>query len=48
MLWALASERPKCRTLPFRDQLLDRARYVFDRHNRVNAVLVEQVNMVGP
>ena len=34
--------------LAFRDQLLDRARDVFHRHGRVDAVLIEQVDMVGP
>ena len=39
-----ASERPKCLTLPCLDQLLHRARHVFDRHVRVDAVLIEQVD----
>src|SRR5271165_7288778 len=34
--------------LAFRDQLLDRARDVFHRHGRIDAVLIEQVNMVRP
>ena len=34
--------------LAFRDELLDRACDVFHRHSRIDAVLVEQVDMVGP
>jgi hypothetical protein len=45
---APASDRPKCRTLPSADQVLDRARHVLDRHGGVDAVLVEQVDAVGP
>ena len=41
-----ASERPKCLTLPCLDQFLHRARHVFDRHVRVDAVLIEQVDGV--
>jgi hypothetical protein len=46
MFEALASESPKC--LTFRDQLLDRACDIFHRHSRIDAVLVEQVDVVGP
>ena len=45
---APASDRPKCLTLPCRDQLLHRAGDVLDRHVRIDAVLVEQVDAVGP
>ena len=48
MFWALASESPKCFTLPSVDQVLDRARDLFHRHGRVDAVLIEQVDVVGP
>ena len=41
-----ASESPKCRTLPARDELADGAGDVLDRHVRVDAVLVEQVDRV--
>ena len=43
-----ASDRPKCLTLPSLDQVLHRAGDVLDRHVRVDAVLVEQVDDVGP
>ena len=39
-----ASERPKCLTLPSLDQVLHRSRHVFDRHVRIDAVLIEQVD----
>ena len=39
-----ASERPKCLTLPCLNQLLHRSRHVFDRHVRVNPVLIEQID----
>ena len=35
-------------TLPSLDQLLHRPRHVLDRHVRVDAVLVEQVDAIGP
>ena len=41
-----ASERPKCLTLPCLNQVLHRSRHVFDRHVRVDAVLIEQVDGV--
>jgi hypothetical protein len=34
--------------LAFRDQLLDGARDVFHRYGRIDTVLIEQVDMVGP
>ncbi len=34
--------------LAFADQILHRARHVLDRHVRVDAVLVEQIDDVGP
>ena len=34
--------------LAFGDQVLDRARDVFHRHGRIDTVLIEQVDMVGP
>ena len=43
-----ASERPKCLTLPCLDQLLHRPGHVLDGHVRVDAVLIEQVDGVGP
>lgn len=33
--------------LAFRHQVLDRACHVFDRHCRVDAVLVEEIDAVG-
>ena len=30
------------------DQVLDGARHVFDRHSRIDAMLIEQVDVVGP
>ena len=33
--------------LTFLDQVLDRARYVFDRHAGVNPVLIEQIDDIG-
>ena len=48
MVCAPASERPKCLYLPGLDQLLDGPGHVFDRHGRIHAVLVEQVDAVGP
>ena len=45
---APASERPKCLTLPCLDQLLHRPGHVLDRHVRVDAVLIEQVDGVDP
>ena len=33
--------------LPFLDQLLDRAGDILDRHVRIDAVLVEQVDAIG-
>src|SRR3989442_8935737 len=41
---ALASERPKYRTFPLQDQLLDGARDVLDGDVRVDPVLVEDVD----
>ena len=29
-------------------QLLDRPRHILDRHVRVDAVLIEQIDMIGP
>jgi hypothetical protein len=34
--------------LAFQNQVLHRARHVLDRHARVDAVLVEQIDDVGP
>ena len=48
MVPAPASESPKWRTLPSRDQLADGAGDVLDGHVRVDAVLVEQVDRVDP
>src|SRR5271166_1691768 len=48
MFWALASDRPKCLTLPSAISWLDRARDVFHRHGRIDAVLLEEVDMVRP
>ena len=45
---APASDRPKCFTLPCRDQVLHGAGDVLDRHVRVDPVLVEQVDVVDP
>ena len=42
-----ASDMPKCFTLPGANQLLHRARDVLDRHVRVDAVLVEEVDRLG-
>ena len=39
-----ASERPKCLTLPCLNQILHRSGDVFDRHVRVNPMLIEQVD----
>ena len=41
-----ASERPKCLTLPCLDQVLHRSGDVFDRHIRIDAVLIEQVDRI--
>lgn len=38
---------PEMQNLALGDEILDRAGDVFDRHPRVDAVLVEQVNAVG-
>ena len=46
MLAAPASERPKNRTLPCLTKSLDRARNVFHRHRRIDAVLIKQVDIV--
>ena len=43
-----ASESPKCRTLPSADEVLHRARHIFDWHVRVDAVLIEEIDHVGP
>ena len=48
MVCTPGSERPKCRDLALRDELLDRAGDLLDRHVRVDAVLVEEVDVVGP
>ena len=48
IVWTPASDRPKCLTLPCLDQLLHRAGDLLDRHLRVDPVLVEQVDRVGP
>jgi hypothetical protein len=40
--------KPEMPELAFRDQLLYRGRDVFHRHGRIDAVLIEQVDMVGP
>jgi|SRR5580700_8903835 hypothetical protein len=34
--------------LAFGDQLLDSTSHIFDRHFRINAVLVEDVDTIGP
>ena len=34
--------------LAFGDQLLDGTSHIFDRHFRINAVLVEDVDTIGP
>ena len=43
-----ASDRPKCLTLPSLNQVLHRAGDVFDRHVRVDAVLIEEIDPIGP
>ena len=48
MVFAPASERPKCLTLPSPDQLLDGARHLLDGHVGIDAVLVEEVDGVDP
>ena len=45
---ALASDRPRYRTLPCCDQLGHRADGVLDRHLRVDPVLVVEVDHVDP
>ena len=40
--------KPEMPGLAFRDQLLDRGRDVFHRNGRIDAVPIEQVDMVGP
>jgi len=35
-------------TLAFGDQLLDGTSHIFDRHFRINAVPVEDVDTIGP
>src|SRR5207244_2552287 len=40
--------QPEVSDLAFPDQILDRARDVFDRHLRIDAVLIEKVDPVGP
>ena len=34
--------------LSFLDEILDRAGHVFDRHVRIDAVLVVEIDAVGP
>ena len=46
MLAAPASERPKNSTLPSLIKIADRAGDLLDRHGRIDAVLVEQIDMV--
>jgi hypothetical protein len=46
IVFALASDIPKCFTLPSCDQLLHRARDLFDRHIQVDAMLVEQIDRI--
>jgi hypothetical protein len=48
MVSAPASDRPKCSTLPAAISSLDRAGDVLDRHVRIDAVLVEQVDRLDP
>ena len=48
MVFALGSERPKCSTFPALIGILDRAGHVFDRHGEVDAVLVVEIDAVGP
>ena len=45
MLAAPASESPKKSDLAFTHQLADRAGDVLDRHGRIDAVLVEEVDI---
>jgi hypothetical protein len=42
MFWALASDKPKCLTLPSRDKLFDGARHVFYRNRRIDLVLMRR------
>ena len=42
-----ASDRPKCLTFPSLNQILDGAGDILDRHVRIDAVLIEQVDTVG-
>ena len=41
---AAASDRPKCFTLPWLDQVLDGSGDILDRHIRVDAMLVVQID----
>ena len=44
MVCTPASDRPKCFTLPACDQFLDRSCDVFDRHVRIDTVLIKQID----
>src|SRR6266581_4131730 len=48
IVFAAASERPKCFTFAFLNQVPRRPCHVFDWHVRVNAVLIEQIDGIGP
>ena len=48
IVFAPASERPKCLTLPCANQVLHRAGDVLDRHIGIDAVLIEEIDAIGP
>ena len=47
MLAQPASERPEKSHLPLLDQITDRIGHLFDRRGRIDAVIIEQVKIVG-
>ena len=46
MVLAPASDNPKCLDFPFGNQVLDGAGDIFDRHARVDTVLIEQIDLL--
>jgi len=47
IVWTPASERPKWPDLTFLNQVLHRPGNVFDRHVRVNPMLIEEIDVIG-
>ena len=48
MVFALGSERPKCSTFPALIRILDGAGHVFDGHGEIDAVLIVEIDAIGP